>query len=107
MSNHVDQAVRSVLAVAADGREFTLRLAVGPPHEVNSVQWACPVSMDGLYVRLSDVAGIDSWQATQLAFGLIADLLENFIEDGGKLMWIDSREPLSLADLFPRSAKHT
>lgn len=104
MSNHDGGATRSVVAVAADGREFTLKLAVGSPYEVDPMHWACPVSMTGLHARLPDVAGVDSWQATQLAFGLIADLVRGFLEDGGRLMWIDSREPLTLEDLFPSSS---
>ena len=105
MPNDHSNAICTVLAVDADGREFELTLAVGRAYRVNEVQWSCPVSMTGLYERLVDIAGVDSWQATQLAFRLIADLLESFIEQGGRLMWTDSREPLALADLFPQLSR--
>ena len=94
-------ATRSLLAIDPNGREFTLTLGVGLPYEISSSEWACSVCMDGMYERLRDAHGIDSWQALQLAYQLIAQLLGYFVEDGGQLPWLEGREPIALLDLFP------
>jgi hypothetical protein len=107
-------ASRTLLAIDANGREFELTVAVGEPYEVSEREWACPVSVQGLHDRLRDIHGIDSWQALQLAYQLIAQLLSYFIEDGGRLFWApassnlpftaasEEREPVALDELFPR-----
>ena len=89
-----------LLAVDPAGREFELTIAVGQPYEVSADEWACPVRLDGLYERLHDAHGADSWQALKLALQLIARLLGGFIQDGGKLFWLDERNPVALEELF-------
>jgi len=90
----------TLLAVDPGGREFELTLAVGQPYEVSADEWACPVKLDGLHERLRDQHGVDSWQALKLAQQLIARLLGTFIQDGGKLFWLDERNPVALEELF-------
>jgi hypothetical protein len=58
------------------------------------------VRLDGLHERLRDQHGVDSWQALKLAHQLIARLLGYFIQDGGKLFWLEGREPVALEELF-------
>jgi hypothetical protein len=57
--------------------------------------------MDGLHERLVDQHGVDSWQAMQLAYQLIAQLLGYFVQDGGQLYWVESREPMAFSELIP------
>ena len=94
-------AERSLLAVCADGSEQCIKLAIGKPYRASDVDWACPVVLDGLYPRLADQHGVDSWQAMQLANQLIANLLTSFVVSGGKLFWPEDREPVELSELFP------
>jgi len=101
MSSRTYVASRKLLAMDAGGREFMLTLAIGQPYEISPEEWACSVSMNGLHEQLGDSHGIDSWQAMQLAYQLIAQLLNYFIEDGGKLYWPESREPVFLSELTP------
>jgi hypothetical protein len=105
MANQVPVARRILLALDKDGREFTLTLGIGHPYEISHDEWACPVSLDGLQERLSDQHGVDSWQSLQLAYQLIAQLLGYFIEEGGKLFWPESRDPVALAELIPNLRK--
>jgi hypothetical protein len=98
-------ASRKLLAIDADGREFQLTISVGAPYEISEQEWACPVSVLGLHDRLHDMHGVDSWQAMQLAYQLIAQLLSYFVEDGGRLFWLEEKEPLALDELFPRFTK--
>jgi len=93
-----------VVAVWPHGKEFELTLGVGQPYEISEHEWACPVLMRGLHDELRDTHGADSWQAHQLAQRLIAQLLGYFVHDGGKLLWPESRELMSLADVFPQLA---
>jgi hypothetical protein len=58
--------------------------------------------MDGLHGAFPDIRGIDSWQAMQLAYQLVAEMLTHFIEDGGRLRWLG--EPLAPHQFFPRLA---
>jgi hypothetical protein len=97
-------ASRTLLAVEPAGREFELTIAVGRPYEVPGGGWACPVRLDRLHERLHDMHGVDSWQALQLAHQLIAQLLGYFIQDGGKLFWIEDRKPVDLQELFVKLA---
>jgi hypothetical protein len=90
---------RELLAIDANEREFAVTIAIGAPYEVAEGEWACPASMEGLH-RLRDVRGIDSWQAMQLAYQLIAMMLTYFVEDGGRLVWLG--EPITPDQLFPR-----
>jgi hypothetical protein len=95
-------ASRKIQAIDASGREFQVTIAIGTPYEVAEGEWACPASMEGLH-RLRDIHGVDSWQAMQLASQLIADMLTYFVEDGGRLVWLD--EPISPDQLFPRPVR--
>jgi hypothetical protein len=99
-SNRPTIVSRKLLAIDANGREFEVTIAIGAPYEVAEAEWACPASMEGLH-RLRDVRGIDSWQAMQLAHQLIAMVLSSFVEDGGRLKWLD--ELISPDQLFPRT----
>lgn len=95
-------AERSLFAISAKGEKLTLRIAVGRPYQVDDVSWACPVSIEGLYTKLHDAVGVDSWQALTLAIGLTRQLLDHFLEGGGKLYWEEGGEEVTLNDLFPQ-----
>jgi hypothetical protein len=92
---------RAVIAVKPNGQEIQVNLRIGFPYEVTPEQWACPVAVDGLHSGLADQRGIDAWQALQLAQSLQAQLLGYLLEEGGNLLWRDTREPLQLRELFP------
>ena len=94
-------ATRTLLAVDSNGQEFCLTLGIGQPYESSPNEWACPLCMVGLHKRLVDQRGVDSWQALQLAYQLIMQLLVHFVEGGGQLYWMESREPMTLSQLLP------
>lgn len=105
MDTQAPIARRMLLAVDANDREFVLTLGIGQPYEILPDEWACPVSLDGLHGSLVDQHGLDSWQSMQLAYQLVAQLLSYFVQDGGKLFWPDSREPVVLTELIPHLDK--
>jgi len=78
-----------------------MKLRLGNPYEISAEEWACAVAIEGLREQLPDIHGIDAWQALQLAQNLQVQLLRHFVDDGGKLAWPGSLEPMELGDLFP------
>ena len=95
-------ASRLLHAKDASGNEFRIAVGIGQPYEISPDEWACPLTLDGLYERLRDQHGADSWQALQLAYQLIIQLLAHFVEEGGNLFWPERAEPIAINDLFPR-----
>ncbi len=95
-------AERNLYAMAPDGRGFELKIGVGSPYKLSEDEWACAVQLGGLHNNLSDQHGIDSWQALQLAYQLVAQLLAYFVQDGGQLLWEKDGEQVSLQDLIPK-----
>jgi hypothetical protein len=95
-------AERTLHALAADGRGFEIELGIGKPYQISADEWACPVQVRGLYGKLGDAHGADSWQALQLACQLSARLLEGFVEDGGRLFWENGGEQLAVSELFAK-----
>lgn len=95
-------AERAIYAVDANGDGFEVHLSVGKPYQVSIDEWACPVGLKGIQDRLRDQHGVDSWQALQLSYQLIAQLLGHFVQDGGKLYWSKDGEEISFVDLIPK-----
>ncbi len=95
-------AERRLWAIDATGREFALTIAVGEPYRVDGGDWACSVATEGLFDRLPDIHGVDSWQALQLALRLVASLLTGCATDGGRLFGFEEREPVAPYELFAR-----
>jgi len=95
-------ASRRFRARAADGKEFEIELGVGRPIKCTDVDWRCGVTLKGLYNRLADARGGDSWQALMLAQGLAQQLLTAFVEDGGELMDMEDGLAVKVENVFSR-----
>jgi hypothetical protein len=76
----------SIDAISPKGEAFVIEMAVGAPYRCETGEWACPIALGGLYDRLADIHGEDSFQALCLAIRLAQDLLWDFREKGGKLL---------------------
>jgi hypothetical protein len=97
-------AERKLYAIAADGRGFEIHLAIGTPYQITKLEWACSSRVAGLLPDVKDVHGGDSWQALQLACQLAAQLLEYFVQDGGRLFQEEGGEPVQLSELFAKTS---
>jgi hypothetical protein len=95
-------ASRIIVAIEPDGTEQEVTLRIGTPFEISPDEWACACAMQGCHESLGPIHGIDAWQAIQLALNLQQQLLGYMEEDGTRFLYPDSREPLSLGELFPR-----
>jgi len=84
------------LAVYSDGRRVPVEVRIGVPEPVGHGEWACAVTLTGLYERLAPMHGGDPLQALTLAVGLVRMLLTTFVDTGGRLLFESGEEvPLS------------
>jgi hypothetical protein len=93
-------ATRELFAEDASRGQFSIRVCVGHPYEVNTGEWACSVALEGLYSRLADQHGVDAFQSLMLAQRLARTLLLGFVEDGGTLLDSHGGRAVSVQDLF-------
>jgi hypothetical protein len=88
-------------AAADEGRGvFNVRLTIGQPYRCAENDWACPVALEGLYEYLWDQKGVDSFQALMAAQSFARSLLEEFVQQGGRLMNGPAGQDVDLERLF-------
>ena len=95
-------AQRSIICERSAGERIRVTLRIGKPYRSSDVDWACPVEADGLFGRLVDIHGVDSFQALILAQGLLRNLLRHEAEDGSIFWWADTHERLDIDEMFGR-----
>lgn len=81
--------------IRSDGEEIVIHLEIGTPFlraKYSQDDWACPVSLTPLHQKLADATGIDSFHSLCLASSLALDLLQGFIDDGGRILFEDGTE---------------
>ena len=100
MSSVSTIAEREWLAVSPDGTEHRLVLSVGGPQHKPRGEWTCAVTLWPLDSGTHEVAGMDSWQAVELAMQHIAYRIQAFQRLGWQFFWDANREPASPADLY-------
>ena len=95
-------AERVLICERANGERVRVTLRIGKPYRASDVSWACPVEADGLFERLADIHGIDSFQALFLAQGLLRNLMRGEAENGSSFWWADTHEELDVDEMFAR-----
>jgi hypothetical protein len=93
-------AQRAVVWVTPDGKRVPITLSIGKPYRASDVDWACPVAADGLYAKLADIHGIDSFQALILAQKLLRLLMNGAVEDGGTFRNVEDDSAVDVSTLF-------
>jgi len=74
--------------VTPDGKDIPIVLEIGRPYlDEEGSCWRCPVRLSGLYGdrKLKAQVGGDSLQSLVLAIALGRQLIEAFVETGGRL----------------------
>lgn len=94
-------ATTTVDCVNSIGERNQVVIEIGRPYEVSPDEWACPVAMRGLYNRLQDIHGVDSLPLC-LAASLVRQLLTGFIEDGGKIFFLNSDSEFDIDSTFSK-----
>lgn len=93
-------AERDLAGIGPEGTKFQITLKLGRPYMVEGEEWACAVGAIGLYKRMREVHGNDSFQALMRAIKMARRLLEYFIEDGGSLVAEEDGTPVEIAAIF-------
>jgi uncharacterized protein DUF6968 len=92
-------ATTTLDCVNSRGEHNQVIVEIGRPYKAEG-EWACPVAMRGLHNSLPDVRGEDSLQALCLAASLVRMLLTGFVEDGGKIFFLNSDSEYDLDATF-------
>jgi len=79
---------------------FEVTLQLGTPYRASAVDWACPVAVLGLHKSLADQHGVDSWQAVIRAQSLVQSILQDFVDDGGRLFETHGGQSVDMSSLF-------
>ena len=93
-------AEEKLVAVRSSGERVNVTAAVGQPYQVGPEEWACPVSLAGLYEKLVDIHGASSLQTLCLAASFLRKLLVYFLEDGGRLLYENGSDDFDLTACF-------
>ena len=95
-------------AVGIDSQRgrFQVKVVIGAPYlsRREPDTWRCPVTVDPLFPDLRDMAGSDAFQSLCLAAGLAIDLLQSFVEKGGRLTY-DGENDVPLDAYIPLRSK--
>ena len=97
-------AQRVLRCVKPGGERTTVTLCIGSPYQASDVDWACPVRLEGLHSRLSDIHGVDSFQALMLARRFLLQLMTGVIEAGGSFRNLEDDSVVDVATLFESGA---
>lgn len=82
-----------------DGRTKDVRIRIGRPYQVSENEGACPVEMDGLYPNISDIHGVDTFQALALAVDFVRKIMKNLKDKGATIEDFTGWNLLDLQDL--------
>ena len=87
----VNASTASFEAVGIDSERgrFPVKVTIGVPYlsKREPDTWRCPVAVDPLSPNLRDIAGSDAFQSLCLAACLAVDLLQSFVEKGGRVTY--------------------
>jgi hypothetical protein len=85
-------AERTWLGVSPDGERYQVVLRVGAPIHQPRGEWTCAISLGVLDPGSDEVAGMDSWQATQLSMLHIAKRIQIFERRGWQFFFWDAQD---------------
>ncbi|MFC6217098.1 DUF6968 family protein [Pelomonas aquatica] len=99
MPSQIFAAERIWFAVAPDGTEHEVVVAIGPPTKAERGEWRSVASVGCLETATHSIAGIDSWQAIELAMRFSARRIGHFAEIGWRFYWERGGELATAQDL--------
>lgn len=83
---------RKLVLQKPDGLKTPVLVSIGMPYWVKKgKEAACPIRLEGLYHALSDIRGVDPYQALELAMQLANTLLAAASSTRQRLLWPDGK----------------
>ena len=86
-------ATKDLIFEKSSGEKFPVSIQIGTPYEVKDGKGEdfarCPVFIKGLDKKPHDVAGNDTFQALTLAIAHVRNMLQYFVQNGGKIYHSD------------------
>ena len=82
----------TIHAISPVGERMTIDVEIGVRSQDRELSWSCSVVLRPLYNKLANATGGDSLHSMCLAISLVLDLLHDFREKGGKLLYDDGTE---------------
>lgn len=79
-------ASTTLICVTPRGERLSVIASIGRPYRDEDDLWLCPVSLQGLYPKLSPMKSDESFHALCLSIFLVRNLLVGFIADGGRIL---------------------
>ena len=92
-------AERDLVGIDPDGSRFKIMIKIGKPYAEGD-EWVCSIGAIGLHPELRQVRANDSFQALMRGRRLLQQILEFFIDDGGRILSPEDHAPVSLDTLF-------
>jgi hypothetical protein len=109
--NRIDDFIagRKLVAEHPEKGKFSIHVRIGRPNsELDGARWACPVLLDGLDRRGSDIRGIDSLQSLTLAMLFARTTLQSFVDGGLALIGpMESQHQSSRSSVKASTSKRT
>jgi hypothetical protein len=84
----------------ANKKQTPITVRIGKPYRASAKSWACAVAMQGLLKSMTDVEGQDALQALCLALSVVRQVLEHFVNDGGRVLLPGTGTSVPLASTF-------
>ena len=67
-----------------EGNSRPISVQIGRPYSISPDESACPISMVGLYPKIRDICGIDTFQSLALALEFVRITIRKWEEKGFK-----------------------
>jgi len=80
MKNIIAQT--EIKMILPNGVRKTLFIKIGQPYLISPDESACPISMVGFYPSISDIHGVDTFQALALALEFVRKTIQGFEKKG-------------------------
>lgn len=89
---HTYIAERTLYLKNAEEAVKEVNIGIGQPYQNEDGSWSCPIQLKGLFEKLSDTVGEDSFQALMLAQNLARTILNALVEKGWNLYSFEDKE---------------
>jgi len=92
-------AERRLIFVTPEGAEIASSIQFGRPYFSDKFGCCCDMEIPGVEKRRFS-GGVDGVQAIQIAMSLAATLLEVRVTKGWRMLWPDTREEVTVKEMF-------